>query len=1098
MLTSIKYILTIAEVERKMLYRKAKFWVLGGGGLIGIVFFMVVMTIVSIVEEGIPGEFLLEGTDAYLALYFFSYAQAIVIAFVAGDFRKSEEKARLDQVMLSRPMTTANWVMGKYFGVVSGVLYLNLFLIIIAVIGRTLKVIFTGTSFNILPFLEYFAIATLPSILFMTALVFFLVSVFRAQSVAMIISLGYWVSILVYFRHNFLGLFDYGAFFAPIFSSDFIGFGNIEGVLWQRLFFVLLAFSLIAFSILLYPRLWQSRFSKYLSIACAVLFLFAAGGVGYIIFEKQQTTLATRNADFDFHKSWISKPICKVTHYDLDIRFGNKQTPLDVSAKLFLTNPNDEALREVIFALNGQLTVSQVSKLTGDPIPFKHEQHLLILDLANSPLMPNSIDSIQISYSGKIDADGFMLDRLPKSKGRIDKSNGPWVQPNESAWLSEGFAVLPAQCGWYPVPGAAAGYNFSSPRPQNFATADIRVKTGKGLSVISQGRKTEEKIDEDTKLSRFSITKAVPGLSLNIGDYKRLTHKFRQTEIELYVHKKHLLDYDLFADVADTCYEVIESILDICEQVSGLPYPYDKLAIVEVPLHMQVFTSRFGLNNVMLQPEIIMLGEVIVAQNRFKKEIEDETKDARRDGRDDSPQRIKREVFIEMVLNTFFSDDWRRSGSLSSPLKNYLHFQVDITNPVLSRALELQLYEESERRVNDLFYPDRWDAALSSNDRMRQNEGGWRYRHRYGIEVDSLISVLTKTPLAEIFPADDGNLYSLCVDFKAPPVLQMLSKRVGEKNYTRALSGLVEKYRHQQVDIADFLKVIQSESNENIEDFFDEWFNQATFPGYRITQATAEKLDTGKLNIVYQVSVRVQNGEKGDGFVRLVCKTKNDKIWRNLRLGSYEEKLVQFPVKEEPRQIEVIPYFSRNRGQIVKQVSISNRIKRQTPVDTSFVVTSINDSLVFVLDDQDDGFFTPVGAEAKYLRPPSKGASWWEDTNRYAFGKYYFSWRIKNAGDGSYPARWVASVPKDGDYELSFYFRAGHSWYARYKSQTYYLNVTSSQGTFPIEIQPHETADGWVHLGRFNFKKNKPAVVQLEDEGSGYLIADAIRWEFVE
>lgn len=273
MLTSIKYILTIAEAERKMLYRKAKFWVLGGGGLVGIVFFMVVMTIVSIVEEGIPGEFLLEGTDAYLALYFFSYAQAIVIAFVAGDFRKSEEKARLDQVMLSRPMTTANWVLGKYFGVVSGVLYLNLFLIIIAAIGRTLKVIFTGTSFNILPFLEYFAIATLPSILFMTALVFFLVSVFRAQSVAMIVSLGYWVAILAYFRHKFLGLFDYGAFFAPIFSSDFIGFGNIQGVLWQRLFFVLLAFSLIGFSILLYPRLWQSRFSKYLSTACAVLFL---------------------------------------------------------------------------------------------------------------------------------------------------------------------------------------------------------------------------------------------------------------------------------------------------------------------------------------------------------------------------------------------------------------------------------------------------------------------------------------------------------------------------------------------------------------------------------------------------------------------------------------------------------------------------------------------------------------------------------------------------------------------------------------------------------------------------------------------------------
>ena len=64
MLTSIKYILTIAEAERKMLYRKAKFWVLGGGGLIGIIFFMVVMTIVSIVSDRAVLKTRLEKTPA--------------------------------------------------------------------------------------------------------------------------------------------------------------------------------------------------------------------------------------------------------------------------------------------------------------------------------------------------------------------------------------------------------------------------------------------------------------------------------------------------------------------------------------------------------------------------------------------------------------------------------------------------------------------------------------------------------------------------------------------------------------------------------------------------------------------------------------------------------------------------------------------------------------------------------------------------------------------------------------------------------------------------------------------------------------------------
>ncbi|MFQ5675882.1 MAG: hypothetical protein ACE5G1_08310, partial [bacterium] len=199
-----------------------------------------------------------------------------------------------------------------------------------------------------------------------------------------------------------------------------------------------------------------------------------------------------------------------------------------------------------------------------------------------------------------------------------------------------------------------------------------------------------------------------------------------------------------------------------------------------------------------------------------------------------------------------------------------------------------------------------------------------------------------------------------------------------------------------------------------------------------------------------------------------------------------------------PRHIEVSPFFSRNRGQIVKQVSISNRIRRGVPVDTTFTVTSTRDSLVFVLDDQDQGFITPVRAEEKYLRPPSRGQSWRESTNPYAFGKYYFGWRVKKGGSGDYPARWEVQVPKDGDYELSFYFRAGHSWYGRNKSRTFKLTVTSPEGTFPVEIHPEETADGWFPLGRFNFRKNELATVELSDKGSGYLIADAIRWEFVE
>lgn len=1099
MLNSVRYILTIAEVERTILYRKAKFWVLAGIGVLLVILFLLITTIVVIVEDEIPGEFLLEGTDAYLALYFFSYIQAILIIFVAGDFRKAEEKARLDQVMLSKPMTTANWVLGKYFGTVSALLYLNFFLLLLASIGRIIKVVFTGTGFNILPFLKYFVIASVPSILFMTALMFFLVSLLRSQALALIASSAYVASIWFYFHHQHSGLFDYGGFFAPLFWSDFIGFGDIQTVLLQRLFFSLLGVSLLAFSILLYPRLRQSLISKRCSQVCAGLFLIAAALLASNLIKTAHATEKTRQQDLAFQKTLVSQPICNVIHYDFNIKFGD-EIPLRVSSKLILSNPNKQPLEKLIFALNGQLRVSEVAWRDGTAIPFTHKHQLLLLELASRKIQPNALDTIKVSYAGGIDADAFMLARLPASKGIIKKSNGPWVQGNASAWLSRSFAVLPAQCGWYPTPGVTAGHDFTAPRLKTFATAAVTIEADKELSVITQGEKVSERIQGSNKISQFMVKEPTPGFSINIGTYNRLARQFSQTQIEVYVHPKHLLDYEIFADVADTCYEAVESILDVFEQTTGVPYPYRKLALVEVPLQMQIYTTQHGLDNILLQPGIVMIDEVTIASKRLKKELDKKTERARSRGRDDSPLRIKRDVFVETVLEIFFNDRaWRPDGSFRAPLRNYVNFQLDVKDPILDRALELQFYEASERQLRDLFYPDRWNAALSSYDRMRQNEwGGWITRRRYGIEIDTLMTTLRETPLSEIRPERDGNLFRACVDFKAPPILQMLNQRIGEDNYAKAIRLLVEKFRGRHVNRSDFMESVQSVTEDNVQDFLEQWFTEATFPGYRITQAQAEKYNTGKMNIVYQVTVRVQNGEKGEGFVRLVCETKNDKIRRNLPLTSYEEKEVRFVVNEEPKRVKVIPYFSRNRGTILKEISVSNRIRRGTPTDTVFTVASVTDSMFFVLDDQADGFFTPVSAEAKYLRPPSRGESWRERTHPFAFGEYYFGFRVKRAGSGDYPARWETKVPQDGEYELSFYYRADKSWYGRKASRNFLVNVTSADGTFPIEFQPQATPDGWFPLGRFNFSKEQTAVVELADVGSGYLIADAIRWEFVE
>ena len=137
-----------------------------------------------------------------------------------------------------------------------------------------------------------------------------------------------------------------------------------------------------------------------------------------------------------------------------------------------------------------------------------------------------------------------------------------------------------------------------------FATAEIRVQADSKFKVISQGKRTGQRLEGNVIKTTFVVDIPVPGFSLNIGPYHRLARQFNQTEIEVYFREQHLPDYEIFEEVADTCYQAVERMFEILEEVSGMPYPYPALALVEVPTQMQVYMTHHGIENVLLQPGV--------------------------------------------------------------------------------------------------------------------------------------------------------------------------------------------------------------------------------------------------------------------------------------------------------------------------------------------------------------------------------------------------------------------------------------------------------------------------------------------------------------
>jgi hypothetical protein len=248
------------------------------------------------------------------------------------------------------------------------------------------------------------------------------------------------------------------------------------------------------------------------------------------------------------------------------------------------------------------------------------------------------------------------------------------------------------------------------------------------------------------------------------------------------------------------------------------------------------------------------------------------------------------------------------------------------------------------------------------------------------------------------------------------------------------------------------------------------------------------------MEIAYQTKVRVKNGEEGDGFVRVELKTRRDRIRRPLALGSFEEKEMYIVTKDVPEQVQVVPFFARNRGRIMKPVVMGRQLHKGVPIDTMFTVQSTRDSLDFIVDDLDEGFLIPSIAEGKYLRPPARTRSWQQWANPQAYGRYIFGSQFRWESNGDFPVRWETSVPRSGDYELSMHMPGGRDPIAR----RFNLLITAADGQHEVTINPQGTKSEWWPLGRFSFEIDQSAVVELSDRGKGFILADAIRWTYVK
>jgi ABC-type transport system involved in multi-copper enzyme maturation permease subunit len=264
-------ILSVAKYESKLLTRSWFFKVFSTVSVILIITSSASILVNTHAFVSIPSLL------AYNLMLYFNVAQAIVSIFLASEYLKRDKQLDTSEVFYVRPLSNAEYLLGKMWGTIQVFVLLNF---IVMAISIMMGYVHLQEHVSPLSFFMYFFILNIPTLIYIIGLSTFLMLVIKNQALTFVILLGYIGLTLFYIGDKFYYLFDYIGFNLPMLMSTITGFADWQSLAIHRLMYLLLGLGFILCSISLFRRLPNSPRALYPWRAAATLLIVAGLGCG--------------------------------------------------------------------------------------------------------------------------------------------------------------------------------------------------------------------------------------------------------------------------------------------------------------------------------------------------------------------------------------------------------------------------------------------------------------------------------------------------------------------------------------------------------------------------------------------------------------------------------------------------------------------------------------------------------------------------------------------------------------------------------------------------------------------------------------------------
>lgn len=1049
----------------------------------------------------------------YFNLFLLNTVQAIIAIFLASDFLKRDKKLDTTDVIYIRSMSNGEYVAGKTLGNLMVFMILNLIILSEALIFNMIS---ETVAVNWLAYLQYFLIISLPTLVFILGLSFFVMSILKNQAITFILLLGYVAITIFYLNTKYYYLFDYMAYSMPLLKSDFIGFGNIEAIMVHRGMYACFGIAFIFLTISLLKRLPQKPFSNKIALLPALVFFIAGIWLGqthvttFIDHQRLREDMRTLNDDYQ------SVQRLKVESYKIDLQHKGDQ--LEMTAKLRVSNPHHQAVDHFVFSLNPGLKLNKVS-FNGQAIEPKRNLHLI--DFTGQKLEAREAADLEFSYRGSLNEAGSFLDIDDKTLQEPFRAEMIQID-KRSAVVSPEYVLLTRESNWYPIAGTGFGEQSKQWMQKQFSNFEITVNTKPGLTAISQG-----KVEQKEGSFHFINSHNLDQVSLIIGNYLQKTDTIDGLEFNLFIHKNHDYFSEFFTPIKDTIPTLIAEALKDYERKIDMYYPFERFNLVEVPAQFYSYPRTLIGEREQIQPETILFPEkgILVDEADFGGSI----KRMERWGRGDQANMTLEEKktiafnnFLALFTQPSGRPDFNRNSGQeqveekSNPLfffplfYNHAYFVQSEQWPVTDRIFEAYLRQSSE------------SGAL-----------GWMRQFQGMTDNEKANLALLDYTFAELLDDPDRvNIIDNVIQLKGLTLFSIIKRKAGDEAFDDFMFNFLKSIRFNSTTIEDFNEHIQREFGTDLLPYMEKWFSSKELPGYLIGGVNAVNvLDGDRLKTM--VKFKITNTEQTEGIVLVQFRlgegggpgrgrfggggANMETVDKLLHLQGTQTKEVSFLLDGTPRNITINTLTSRNiPAELMLPLENIEEDTKATPFEGERVVdipVRIAEEGEFISDDEDPTFKYTVSEDQSLLqklllsedqtqerfigmnnwRAPR---TWRATTNSDYFGKFIRSAHYIKSGDGNKKVTWNIPIKEAGTYEVYSYLtksRRGRGPGRNQDEGGEYTYTIYSETQEEVIVDLQSVDSGWNSLGSFYFSGDT-VKVELGNKTSGpVVIADAIK-----